>query len=109
MRWVYPQSNATSVGSQQNNATRLKLYVRMPGGLGGSMTRKHNLHGLRIRTINNEVGEIWLGAPGDPESDCLAQFHLDFLESIRDVLNDIHKSPNINEPLIMRGVHKYGK
>lgn len=64
---------------------------------------KKNPAGLQSRVNQRGVIEVWLGKPDDPESDCIAQFHEDYLESALYVLQNIDKSPryesNMNYPV----------
>lgn len=55
--------------------------------------KRKNTAGLQSRVNHRGVIEVWLGEPDGPESDCIAQFHSDYLESVKDVLADINKSP----------------
>lgn len=49
-----------------------------------------NEHGVRTRIINNVI-ELWLGEPDDPESCLLCVFHEDYLNSVLHQLHNIHK------------------
>lgn len=68
------------------------------------MSRK-NPHGIRSRVVNNVV-EIWLGEPGDAESDCIAQFHMDYMESVLFVMQNIERAPKSSGRHIHYGVRK---
>lgn len=56
------------------------------------MKKKSNNLGIRA-LMSGKVVELWLGEPGNPESDCLAHFHSDFLPGIMEQLNNLHKVP----------------
>lgn len=49
--------------------------------------------GIRSRKTTDGVIELWLGEPGDPESDCILQAHEVYLPGILHVLENIKKSP----------------
>lgn len=55
--------------------------------------KRKNPAGIQSRVNQRGVIELWLGKPDDPESDCIVQFHSDYLESVKDVLDNIDKSP----------------
>ena len=55
--------------------------------------KRKNPAGIQSRVNPRGVIELWLGKPDDPESDCIAQFHSDYLESVKHVLANINKSP----------------
>lgn len=66
------------------------------------MAKAKNPHGIRARVSTKGVIELWLGTPGEAESDCIGQFHKDYLPSVQHVLSIMHKLP-----VIETGMH-YG-
>ena len=67
--------------------------------------KKKNPAGIQSSVNQNGVIELWLGKPDDPESDCIAQFHSLYLESVKHVLANIDKSPRYNGRMVY-GVRK---
>ncbi len=55
--------------------------------------KKKNPASIQSRVNQNGVIELWLGKPDDPESECIAQFNEFYLDSVKYVLENIHKSP----------------
>ena len=64
------------------------------------MSKKKNPHGIRARVTTKGVIELWLGPPGEAESDCIGQFHKDYVESVRDVLTMINRLPVIEYNMV---------
>ncbi len=64
------------------------------------MAKKKNPHGIRARVSTKGVIELWLGPPGEAESDCIGQFHKDYLESVRDVLTMMNRMPVIQTNMV---------
>lgn len=64
------------------------------------MAKKKNPHGIRARVSTTGVIELWLGEPGEAESDCIGQFNKFYLESVRDVLTMVNRLPVIETNMV---------
>lgn len=56
------------------------------------MKMKSNNMGIRA-LMSGKVVELWIGEPGDAESECIAHFHTDWLPGVTNALNNLHKVP----------------
>lgn len=64
------------------------------------MKKQKNPHNLRGRKTVQGVIELWLGEPGHAESECIAQFHEEYLPSVKDVLDILKKLPVIQTSMV---------
>lgn len=56
--------------------------------------------GIRGRRTTNGVIELWLGEPGEPESECIMQVHELYLPGILHTLNSIYKTPVVESSTV---------
>lgn len=73
------------------------------------MSKKKNPHGIRARVTTNGVLELWLGTPGEAESNCIGQFHKDYIESVRDVLTMVNRLPVIESNTVYGMPRQYAR
>lgn len=64
------------------------------------MSKKKNPHGIRAKVTTTGVIELWLGQPGEAESECIGQFHKDYVESVRDVLTIVNRLSVIESNMV---------
>lgn len=60
-------------------------------------------HGIRGR-VCGKVVELWIGVPGDSESECIAHFHTDYMPGVLEQLNNLHKVPTKTDRGLVRSV-----
>lgn len=56
--------------------------------------------GIRSRRTTRGVIELWLGEPGEAESECFMCVHEDYLPGILHTLENIHKAPVIESSMV---------
>lgn len=56
--------------------------------------------GIRARRTTDGVIELWLGEPGEAESECFMQVHELFLPGILHTLENIYKSPVVESNMV---------
>lgn len=61
--------------------------------------------GIRSRRTTKGVIELWLGEPGEPESECFMNVHEHYLPGILYTLENIRKSPVIESSMVYGQKH----
>lgn len=56
--------------------------------------------GIRARRTTDNIIELWLGEPGEPESECFMQVHELFLPGILHTLENIYKAPVVESKAV---------
>ena len=62
------------------------------------MSRKSQ--GIRSRRTADGIIELWLGEPGEAESECFMQVHELFLPGILHTLENIYKAPVVESKVV---------
>lgn len=72
----------------------------MKSGKSTTQSKQKNPHRIRGRKTTQGIIELWLGEPGHAESECVAQFHEEYLGSVKDVLDILKKLPVIESSYV---------